>query len=455
MPQVITDPTLRPGVITNSGEDLFSYPSVSQPSILGLQSDPSQPPPAGTSIATNLLNPDLQSRQHLRNFPADLFDLSPGSVLTHFMEALLGSGGVGQLRRRQLISRLQQAISSTHFYDLDGFYGALFGSSRGPGESLPVNPSTGTTFDPYTELASPDGWDEIEALDARYRERIITLARAISLGGTVPGLQAIAEAVTGYPCAVYEVWQLLTNAYAPVPGFYTWAEVMQANPTWSAIPAGETWAGVEGYISYTGLMGNGARNEVVLRPRKTYASTAEGIAERGADTFGILSVIEPLRPASSLVSVDSSDPGIVTPVPIAAAWSPSQYWELAHQVTPPDLSDPAYAAALTAYQAGGQVPGSTFLIPRPALSRSQGGQYTCAGDITSVTAQVSSGSVITDGIGYQTVVFPSPSGQQSVAYPPVQAVMPAAQAEKARATSAVTVQCAPYSGPRVPVVRAG
>lgn len=463
MPQVVTDPTLVPGVITNGGSDLFSYPSVAQASVLSLQAPATQPLPPGTTTATNLMSPDLQLAPQMANFPPEVYDLSPGSLLTRVMQALLGASGTGQLRKRQMVARLQQAITSTRFYDLDSFYGALFGAARGPDGTLPDNPSTGLPFDPYSDLASPDGWDEVEAADSRFRERVIALAKAITLGGTVPGIRALAEAVTGTTCQVYETWRLLDNALGPAPGFQTWEEVAGQYPTWSAIPAAQTWQGLEGYVVFSGLLGNGTPNEIVIQPRKSYSSSQEDQAARGADMLAILSVVEVLKPAASIVSVNFSGPGALALVRPSAAWSHSQNWELVHVVTPLLPSLPAYAAITGSYQGtgSGALPQGSYVTPAPPLSRSSGGQYSCAADVTSVVARASTGedpnsAVVTDGQDFQTVIFPPAPGQPpSVArYLPSQAVMSPQAAAAARASSPVAVKSAPYSGPRVPVARA-
>lgn len=457
MPQVLTDPTLNSGVITNGGTDLFAYPNVQQPSVLGLQAPPTQPLPPGTDTATNLLNPDLHVIEQLKNFPPSVYDLAPTSLLVRFMQAVLGAGGSGQLRKRQMVARLQQAVTSTRFYDLDSFYGALFGAQRGPSGTLPVNPATGLPVNPYTDLASPDGWDEVEAIDAQYRERIIALARAITLGGTVPGLQALAEAISGVPCMIYETWRLLDNAEGPEPGFQTWEQVEASFGTWSAIPVSETWQGTEGIVTYAGLLGADVPTEIVIQPKKNYSSSQADQIQQGADMFGILSVVEVLKPAATLVSVDVSGPGIVQPVQIAAAWADSEYQGIVHLVTPLNPADPAYATIIGSYQGvnASQTQPGTYVQPSPPLSRSSGSQYSYAGDVTTVSASASTGNspnaaVVTDGQDFQTVVF----GGSAVQYTPQQAVMPPQQAATARTSSSVAVVAAPYSGPRVPVARA-
>jgi len=450
MPQVLTG-TVNSGVISNGGTDLFSYPNVQQGSVLGLQTPSTQPLPPGTATATNLISPPLQVASQLPNFPSNVYDVSPTSMLYHFMAALLGDAGTGQLLKRNMISRLQQAITSTHFYDLDSFYGALFGAQRGPSGSLPENPNTGQPVSPYTDLASPDGWDEIEAADATFRERIIQLARAITLGGTMPGMIALAEAVTGVTCQGWEAWRL---GAAGGPDTVTWQDVTTSYSTWLAT-AGQTWGAIDGYVPDINV--NGVPSAVVVEPRKQYNSTPEGAAEQGSDMFGVLSVVEVLRPAASIVSFTD---GISTMVPltIAGAWADSQNWELTHTVTPPDASVPAYSAVANSYQGvnAGQLPAGSYVQPRPPLSRSGSGQYSYAQEVTSVSSRAVQGwnpgsAQVTDGQNFQSVVFPGGAVGQ---YQAAQGVMTPGRAGSARAASSVAVKCAPYSGPRVPVARA-
>lgn len=470
MPQVLTDPMLRAGIIANAGTDLFSYPNIIPASVLGLQAPPTQPLPPGTATATNLLSPDLQVMAQLRNFPPEVYNITPTSLLFHFMAALLGNAGAGQLRRRQMVARLQQAITSTRFYDLDSFYGSLFGAQRGPSGSLPVNPSTGLPVSPYGDLASPDAWDQVEAADAQFRERIIQLARAITLGATVPGMQALAEAVSGVPCTVWEVWRMIDNALGPAPGYQTWAQVASQYPAWSSFPAGVTWQAVEGAVTYAGLAGNGAYNEIVIQPRKSYSSSVGDQQQMGSDLFGILSVVEVLKPAASMVTVDTTAPQVAVPAQAASAWADSDYWELVRLVTPAAPGSPAYAAVAGSYQANnaGELPPGTYVIPSPPLSRTSGSQYSYAPDVTTVTASAASGSdpnsaLVTDGLDFETVAFPPgrggpgllPSpGYSLVQYLPSEAVMPPTQAQTTRTVSPATVIAAPYSGPRVPIMRA-
>jgi hypothetical protein len=449
MPQVLTGTVNQ--VVSNGGTDLFSYPNVQQGSVLGLQTPSTLPLPPGTDTAANLITPPLQTAAQLANFPGNVYDVSPTSMLYHFMGALLGDAGTGQLLKRNMISRLQQAITSTHFYDLDSFYGALFGAQRGPSGAIPANPATGQPVSPYTDLASPDGWDEIEAADAVFRERIIQLGKAITLGGTMPGMLALAEAITGVTCQGWEAWRLGASGG---PNTQTWADVEAAYPSWSAT-IGQTWGAVDGFVPDIDV--NGIPSAVVIEPRKQYDSTAAGRAEQGSDMFGVLSVTEVLRPAASIVSFAPGGIATMVPLPVAGAWADSENWELVHTVTPSNAAAPAYSAVTGSYQGvnAGQLPAGSYVQPRPPLCRSGSGQYSYAREITSVSSRAVQGwhprdAQVTDGQNYQSVVFP---GGKSAQYQAGQGVMTPGRADSARAASSVAVKCAPYSGPRVPVAR--
>lgn len=448
MPAVITDTSLNPGVISQD-QDLFSYPDLAQPSILNFQANATQPLPAGTDVATHLLSPDLVLSERLKNFSDEIFDLTPGSALTHFMQALLGDSGIGQLRKRQLFARLQSVLSGTHFYDLDSFYGALFGALRGPDGTLPVNPATGKTVSPYTDIASPDGWDDIHAIDANFRERIIALARAIAMGGTIPGLQAAAEALTGVPCSVIEVWKLIDSQGAQIAPSVLWSQLQAQYHTWSAIGSGnKTWQQLEGILIYGG-MGINARNEVMIQPRTQYGTSISSQKQQAADQYGVLRVLETIKPSFSLVSFNQAPALVNIPVSIHTVWADSDYLETVTHVTPTFGGDPAYAQASQAYQADGGAVGSTFPQPVPAFSQSQGTQYSYVSDITTAWAQAGPLTAPSDLRDFETVAFPS---GQTAQYLPVKATMQPDQASSARGSSAVSVKAAPYSGPRMPVL---
>lgn len=456
MPQVVSDPTTAAasGIVSNGGLDLFSYPDTPSASILDFQTPAGSPAPAGTATATGLITPDMLLAQRLKNFPDSIYDLSPTSVLTHFMQALLGDSGVGQIRKRQLISQLQSAVTSTHFYDLDSFYGALFGAIRGPSGQLPVNPSTGQPVSPYTDLATPDAWDEVLAIDAQFRERIIALAKAITLGGTIPGLRAMAEAITASRCQIVEVWRLIDSQGPQSSTTFTWATEQTTYPTWAAFVPGTTWITVTGASAqetYGGL-GINSRSEVIISPTQTYTPDTAGQAQSNSDMYGVSSVVEVLKPANVVVSVEMGGAIVNTPVTISAIWADSENAELVSYVTPSSLADPAYLKAVGAYQAGGAPVLSTFPVPAPPFCRKMGTRISYTGDVTVAAGQASQNGYadVISGSDFDQVTYPSGT---TVSYTAASAVMDPATAAAGRLSAAV--QAAPYSGPRVPTMTAG
>lgn len=515
MPSVVTDPGLQriSGRINNGmgpAASVWTFPDTPAASIMNFQVLPSQPLPPGTRSATGLLTPDLIIDGRLKNFSPKVYDLSHGSALMHFMQALLGDSGVGQLLKRNTVSRLQETLNSTEWVDLDAFYGALFSGIRGPAGTLPQNPATGTAFSPYNDLASPDGWDQLASIDANFREKVIGLARAITLGATVPGLKALAEAVSGYKCHVYETWRIIDNQ-GPQPGIITgtpatggitttttvtqtWNSFQATYTAWLLIPAGTTWNTLQGYtVSSTtpvtpqqvftsnvpsfGGFGINCRNEIIIVPRRNYPMTPAGQLQAAADVYGITRVVEVLKPGASLLSVSTQAQLISVPVTPSAMWSPDDYWEIVYKVTPVNVQDPAYAKIGQAYPGGTNIPspgnpgganlppapgfptpgGVNIPVPRPHHCRSQGTRISHVGNITAVWAQASPppavGQVIAppvDTLNFQSEVI----GGVTVTFNAPRAVKDPVRAQSARTASAVGVQASPYASPRKPAILA-
>src|SRR5690606_25699217 len=75
-------------------------------SLLQLQTVTSSPLAVELPTATGMVLPDVATYDRLAHFPEDLYDLRPTSHLMRLMKALLGEGGVGQLRKRYLLCQL-------------------------------------------------------------------------------------------------------------------------------------------------------------------------------------------------------------------------------------------------------------------------------------------------------------------------------------------------------------
>jgi len=161
--------------------------------------------------------PSIMNR--LRSFPEEVYALNPTDHLTKFLKVLLGDAGAGQLKKQSTIARLGAYLQGANFYDLDNFYGALFGIVRNSSEQLPVNP--------YTDLATSDTWATVRSLDANYRARIDAFGKAVSFGASAIGMELMAEAILQTPCDVYESWR------AADAGIGLWSDLEEL--TWTEL----------------------------------------------------------------------------------------------------------------------------------------------------------------------------------------------------------------------------
>jgi hypothetical protein len=251
-----------------------TFPLDDSPSIYQLQTPATNPLSPTVRSATDLLLPPQRIADRLSHFPEDVYNLSPESHLVRFLSTLLGDAGAGQLRKRLLYSRLQQTFAGTHFFDLDRFYGALFGVQRRSDELLDI--------DPYIEEADLEEWRVQHAKDSSYRSRIVQFSRAISWGATRIGMELIAEALLGMDVDVYESW-----VTADQDGF-------------------------------------GPRNEFTVRP-KAHITPEEN--------YDLGRVLRRLSPAEARFSILSSPEEVLLPVTSRETSSSSHYWEIRSQVT--------------------------------------------------------------------------------------------------------------------------
>lgn len=367
--------------IFNQSISFFDVSSAPGTGLIPLQSDPSGPLVEGIDRATNMLLPDAPTMQQLRNFPENLYDLRNSSHLVRLLKVLLGDAGAGQLRKRTMVTRLEATLNGANFFDLDRFYGAIFGALRQPSEALAINP--------MDDVATPDEWDGLLAADASYRERIVELATAIAMGGTVPGLQQVAEALVQTPVDIYESWQLLDSYGALVlTPTHTWADVESLYPTWNSFAPSDTWSHVEGTIE-VGRTNTNTRSEIVIRPRKDYSSSPEHVSDYARDENALVRVLQKLRPAGTIITVD---PGLGVPhvaQPIAGLQADSEYWEITPKVQPKIAIQGSVAAVYPVSaldQAAGVDPMSRRVIPRPPFAGVQGRSWTYNPTISAATS---------------------------------------------------------------------
>lgn len=360
---------------TGAGQEVFSQSQGifelgsydNAPSILKLQISQSSPNLPTVTKISGMLSADQMPEARLAQFDPELYDLRDTSHLSRFMRALLGDAGAGQLRKRYTVARMETILSGTHFYDLDKFYGSIFSVRRRPEEML--------ASDPKVVTQTQDDWDEISVRDTAFRSRIESLAKALPMAGTVEGLRMAAEALLGCECEVYESWRLLASGGPSYSG-NTWSTVQATYPTWSDTED-QTWNSLAGIASF-GPTGLNLPNEILIRPLRTYAPDSDSAdvtrsvySQQAMDTEDVTRVLNKLKPAGTLVTVDVGGVRTRSQVPISSISSDSNYWETYQKVQPPPSTTDVRAIYGKAGEAASRL-GKPVSLPVPQYSGSQG-----------------------------------------------------------------------------------
>ena len=434
----------------------FDDPTTSDRAILPLQVGVSDPTLPTLEQTTGLLSPDHATESRLNHFDPDLYDLRDESHLVRFLKTLLGDAGAGQMRKRYTVARLATTMAGSHFYDLDGFYGALFGAQRRVEEQLPINPMVGT--------ATPDEWDDITTRDTKYRERVYALARSLPLTGTVEGLRQAAEALTGVECDVYETWRLLESGASAYAG-RTWDEIEEDFVDWDAVE-GKTWNEISGAVAI-GRAGVSNPDEVYIRPKRDYTpadSSEEAFREaerqRLEDEMALQRVLSMLKPAGVLLTVDNRGLAVHTQTQIAALVADSNFWEVLTKVTArPGLGHttnpyPVSPVALST----GVVQDGVLTPPRVPFTNSQTHRWSYNSVVTSVAAYAvrdssktvtAAGGTVVDKRNWEKV--PANGPIPAAEYRPGSGLTDQRALAAAQAAADSVLMAHPYSGPRVKV----
>jgi hypothetical protein len=382
-----------------------------------------------SSLLAEVTDPALPPRRSadvLDHFPEEVYDKSADSHLSRFLKALVGDAGVGQLRKRYFVSRLQQVVLTTRYKDLDRFFGGLFGFRRLTSETLDLSP--------YFEIGDADEWMAIDARDASYRARIEQFSRAIPLCATKAGMAAVTSALLGGdPVEVYETYVFVDEntpnpgGAPPGAGARTYGDVEAEYPFYGDMD-GLSYGEIEGGSGTFGRTTNGNRQEFVVRPKR--AISAE-------ENYHLMRVLTRLKPADALLTIDPRGVAIHSPVTTARVAADSTHWEVQAQVLPK-------AEVASAYPRG--TAGVVAPRPRPALSGYQGEAWSYNSDVGQVVSYVEDADgAATPGYNYQRVVYPS--GQVSD-YTPDKALADATRVLLGRQMSDAVLTSAPYAPSR-------
>lgn len=426
-------------IFTNDGDFVTRLNNSATQDLMSLQLSDNGPESDAATTVTDPLLPDRNVIDRLGHMDPEIYDLSDNSHLMRFLKVLMGGAGAGGLRKQIAVARLQNSFRGMHFLDLDRFYGSLFGIKRTQAELMPDfgTLAAPAVFDPYTDTAGSDAWDDVHSRDASYRSRLVAFAKAIPHGATYPGLRAAAEALFGVECEIYESWtwideQNLAGTQQPVT-LYTYTAVGATNPSWTTAETGHTWGALTGSSSagtyFLGRTGQKNRSEFVVQPKHQI---------RPDEAYEGIRVLNRLKPAGTQMTINSEGLAIHQQVPIRGVAADSEYWEVIAKVAPqPQLVDPAPTQPIYVQ------PDPKECQPRPCFSGYQGETVCYNNDITTVFGYQMIETAVLTSTNYETVVF---RDGKSKAFVTSWGVMDGQQALAARVVSDGVMTSFAYAG---------
>lgn len=334
-------------------------------SILSLQTTTGTPDSTVADATTSPINPPIRTTDLLAHFPDNLYDMSAESHLARFIKALIGDAGVGGIKKAFSQARFEEAVLTTHFYDLDAFFSALFGFKRLTSEVPDINP--------YYDVATGEQWDVQRAKDSGYRARITEFASAVQQCPTPQGLAHVAGAVLGVECRIYESYVLVDENGGSNPGgnpiglgVRTYGDIEQQYRFYGEMQRG-TYSDLEGGIGTFGRTTTQNRQEFTVRPLREISFE---------ETYHLIRILSRLKPSDALLTIDPQGVEVHTVTPIAGVAADSTYWEVTPKVAP--AATVSYAYPVQANQ-----PGVPIEQPRPAFAAYQGEAWSYNGDVAS------------------------------------------------------------------------
>jgi hypothetical protein len=221
----------------------------------------------------------------------------------------------------------------------------------------------------------------------------------------------------------------------------------------------DTWNKVEGTVE-VGRTNTLTRSEIVIRPRKDYASTPDRASDYARDETALVRVLQKLRPAGTIVTVDPSMGVPHVGQPIAGLYADSEYWEITPKVQPRsplqgNVAPTVYPMSFTD-RAAGVDPGSRRVIPRPPFAGAQGASWTYNTTISAATSYTCTPADPADFSTPQAAV-PSPRNDDQIVvyrdgtevrYTAKKGILSAQQLLAAQTVSDGVLVAHPYTGDR-------
>lgn len=422
--------------IPNAGSDLPSFFARAQANnqpggvLINTQVDPTLPEATALTRITDPVIADTHFSELVRNFDPDLYDLRPTSHLMRLVKALTGGAGVGGIKKQITNARLVGTLAITAFADLDSFYGALFNFNRYSIESMPLNSDGSAALNPYTDVATPESWDDAKSRDARYRSRVFQVARAINMGGSISGIKGVAEALLSCEVDVIESWQhadyLNNNSTLVLPSGLTFGNIEAQYRAYGQFK--QTYNFAQGGRFGAGVSPDGTRNEVILTPRRLITNE---------EKLQLQKVLRTVRPSHTQITLGAVLNQATRNIPARKLLSDSEDWDVLPRVTLSSNlnqpNDPLYANA------------GSYSVARPVNSEYTGEAWTYNPNVVKTYSYRLVNNQPTSTDSTETITY---QDQTSHVYAPGDAVMDPRQALGERLSGDGVVTTFPYQGLR-------
>lgn len=404
------------GVFSENPSFFENFSTVAAQDLMTLQLTSGQPESTqGVFTVSDPIVPDRKVIDRLGHMDPEIYDLRDSSHLMKLLQVLLGGAGAGGLRRQMSVARLQNAFNGMHFLDLDRFYGALFGIKRTQAELQPS-----FAFNPYTDPATSDQWDDLHSRDASYRDRLVKFARSIPYGASYLGIKAMVEALTATECEIYESWEWTDeqdNGVMQISDlFFTWIYLEQ-NVKYFQNMEQRTWGDWGGGSRlFVGRSNQRTRSDFVIHPKRPLSIDEQ---------YEIVRVINVFKPAGTQFTVDNSGLNIHTAIQVRDVAASSEYWEITPSVTiNPNLAFNPYANSTVLDARTAKIP-----TARPAFSQYQGEEWSYNSDVVTVSSYSMGPDTLLSVTDDELVVY---SDGTKHSYQASDGLMTAAQATSAR-----------------------
>jgi hypothetical protein len=290
----------------------------------------------------------------------------------------------------------------------------------------------GGKFDPYTDAAGSDIWDDIHSRDASYRSRLIKFARAIPQGGTYSGILAAVEAILSADCEMYEAWSWIDEigGASTVSTKYTYNQLERQFKNWGAIAQNRTWSQLTGEVVSIGRLSQPNRGEIVLKPKRTVSED---------ERYELMRVLSRIAPAGVQFTVDPQGIALHEQQQIRNVAASSEYWEVMPQTLPAPVT--VESSSTVAPQPSQQ--------PRPAFSQYTGEKWSYNNDVATISSYEMTGDTPLTASDYDRVIY---SDGTAHSYLPSDGLVPGQEAAAARLTADGVCTSKPYVPMRNPSI---